>query len=239
MIKRVLRWSLLTLAGVVLTLCLASGGMSAYLFYQYGPLLSDLLHAQLDLKKKITASVDSRFPVDIELDHRFHFRLQKDIPLEIPIRATLQVPVDETFSIPITDSFSVEMDSPLLIDEQIRVRSEVPLDMNVQTRIMGMDLSVPIQGAVPIDITFPLRQEVGIRRALTLRMTKPLPVRIRQVLEVPVSFVLRGVLPVDEEITVPIETLMQGQIAIRDPLPCTIEMNVSARDWGRGIRITR
>jgi hypothetical protein len=50
---------------------------------------------------------------------------------------------------------------------------------------------------------------------------------------------MRGVLPVNEEITVPIETLMQGQVSIQDPLPCTVQMNMSAEDWGTGIRITR
>jgi len=213
--------------------------LSAYLLLHYRPMIRDLLHARLDLKKEITASVDSRFPVDIALDHRFSFRLRKNIPLEIPIRTRLQIPLDETLLVPITDAFAVEMEGPLLIDEQIRVQSEVPLDMRVQTRIMGMDLSLPIRGSVPIDITFPLRQEVGVRRALSLRVTEPLPVRVRQELQVPVSFVLHVVLPIDEEITVPLQTMMEGRITIPEPLPCTVEMNMSARDWGRGIRISR
>jgi len=237
--KPIVRWLLVGLGGAALALCLASAGLCAYLLHRYGPVLNDLLHARLDLKKQITASVDSRFPVDISLDHRFDFRLRKDIPVEIPIQALLQVPLDETLLVPVTDSFVVEMNGPLFIDEQIRVRSEVPLDMSVQTRIMGMDLSLPIRGTVPIDITFPLKQEVGVRRAFSLRIADPLPVRVRQVMQVPVSFVLRAVLPVDEEITVPLHTVMEGRIAIPEPLPCTVEMNVSARDWGGAIRITR
>jgi hypothetical protein len=236
---RVLRWLMLSLGTIVIGFCLASGAVSAYFFFKYKPLLSDLQHARLTLKKEITASIDSRFPVNVAFDHLFKFRLQKNIPLELPIQTTLQVPVDETFLIPIADSFAVEMDSPLFIDEQIRVHSEMPLDITVQTRILGMDLSVPIQGSVPIDITFPLQQQIGVKGALSLRVTEPLRVHIRQTLEVPVRFVMRGVLPVNEEIMVPIQTMMEGQVAIRDPLPCTVEMNMSTQDWGRGIRISR
>jgi hypothetical protein len=234
-----LRWLMLSLGTIVIGLCLASGAVSAYFFFKYKPLLSDLQHARLHLKKEATASIDSRFPVNVALNHLFKFRLRKDIPLELPIQTTLQVPVDETFLVPIQDSFSVEMDSPLFIDEQIHVHSEMPLDITVQTRILGMDLSVPIQGSVPIDITFPLQQQIGVRGALSLRVTEPLRVPIRQTLEVPVRFVMRGILPVNEEIQAPIETTMEGQITIRDPLACTVEMNLSAQDWGKGIRITR
>ena len=55
----------------------------------------------------------------------------------------------------------------------------------------------------------------------------------------PIDLVVKGSLPVDEMITVPIDTTMDGEISIRDPLPCTIELDVSTEDWGKGIRITR
>jgi len=234
-----LRRLFFSLAIITAGVSLVSAVLFAWLFFEVRPILSDLQHARLNLKKPITATVDAGFPVHVAFDHRFDFRLRKDIPLELPVRTALRVPLDETFVIPIPDSFAVEMESPLFIDEQIRVRAEMPLDMTVQTRILGMDLSIPIKGSVPVDLAFPLRQEIGVRGPLSLRVTEPLRVQVRQAITVPVRFLMRGVLPLDEQITVPIKTEMEGQIAIRDPLPCTVEMNIGAKDWGRGIRLAR
>ena len=191
------------------------------------------------MKKEIIASIDSEFLVDITFDHQFQVRFSKDIPLDIPIKAKLKVPIDEIFHIPITDSFSVKLDRLFFIDEEIQVHSELPLDTDVQTRFMGMDVSLPIKGTVPIDITVPLKQDMGIKGELFLHMTEPLPVMVQHILEVPIDLVVKGILPVDEVITVPIDTTMDGEITIKDPLPCTIELDVSTEDWGKGIRITR
>lgn len=101
-----------------------------------------------------------------------------------------------------------------------------------------MDIPVPIKGSIPIDFSFPLKQNMGIQGDLFLHVTEPLPVTIRKELEVPVNLVVKGVLPVDEEITVPIETNMEGQIGIPGQLPCTVEFQMGPEDWGKGIRIS-
>jgi len=233
------RYLLVSLVMTLIVLALVLGGISTYFFLKYKPQLSQLRDAHLKLKKGILASIDSEFLADITFDHAFQVRFNKDIPLDIPIKAKLKVPIDEIFQIPITDSFSVKLDRLFFIDEEIQVHSELPLDTDVQTRFMGMDIRLPIKGSVPIDITVPLKQDMGIKGELFLHMTEPLPVRVQHVLEIPIDLVVKGVLPVDEVITVPIDTTMDGEITIRDKLPCTIERDVSTEDWGRGIQITR
>ena len=233
------RYLLASLGMIVIVMALVLGGISTYFFLKYRPELSQLRDAHFKMKKGVRASIDSKFLVDIAFNHQFQVRFNKNIPLDIPIKAKLNVPIDETFNIPITDSFSVKLDRLFFIDETIRVHSELPIDTSVQTRFMGMDISLPIKGSVPIDIAFPLKQEMGIKGELLLHMTEPLPVTVQHMLEVPIDLVVKGILPVDEVIAVPIDTTMEGEIAIRDPLPCTIELDVSTEDWGKGIRITR
>ncbi len=227
-----------TLGMIVLVPALVLGGISTYFFLKYKPQLSQLRDAHFKIKKGIIASIDNGFLVDITFDHQFHVRLNKDIPLDIPIKVKLKVPIDETFHIPITDSFSVKLDQLFFINEKIRVHSELPFDTDVQTRFMGMDIRLHIKGSVPIDIIVPLKQEMGIEDELSLHMTEPLSVRVQHILEVPIDFMVKGVLPLNEVITVPIETTMDGEITIREPLPCMIELDVSTEDWGKGIRIS-
>jgi len=237
--RGVVRWLLASVGIVVMVLVLVLGGISTYFFLKYRPQLSQLRDAHLKMNKELTASVDSEFPVNITFDHRFEIRFKKDIPLDIPIRAMLEVPLEETFQVPITDSISVKLDRGFFLDEELHVQTLMPLDTNVQTRLMGADITLPIKGSVPVDITFPLKQEIGIKGHLALHVTDPISVKVQQVLEVPISFVVKGVLPVDELISVPIYTNMNGEVAIRDKLPCTIELDLSWEDWGQGIRVVR
>ena len=233
------RYLLASLGMIVMVMALVLGGISTYFFLKYKPQLSQLHNAHFKMNKGIIATIDSEFPVDITFDHQFQVRFNKDIPVEIPIKAKLKVPIDETFHIPITDSFSVKLDSLFSMDEKIQVHSELPLDTNIQTRFMGMDFNLPVRGSVPIDMTVPLKQDMGIKGEIFLHMTEPLRVMVQHVLDVPIDLVVKGVLPVDQVITVPIETTMDGEIKIRDKLPCTIELDVSTKDWGRAMRITR
>jgi hypothetical protein len=231
------RYLLASLGMIVMVMALVLGGISTYFFLTYKPQLSQLRNAHFKMKKGIIATIDSEFPVGITFDHQFQVRFHKDIPVEIPIKAKLKVPIDETLHIPITDSFSVKLDRSFSMDEKIQVHSELPLDTNIHTRFMGMDFSLPVRGSVPIDMTVPLKQDMGIKGEIFLHVTEPLPVIVQHILDVPIDLVVKGVLPVDQVITVPIDTTMDGEITIRDKLPCTVELDVSTEDWGRGMRI--
>jgi len=227
------------LGSVVIVLTLVTGGISSYFFLRYKPLLAELRNTHLAMSKQVTASVDAGFPVNVSFDHEFQVRFRKEIHVEIPVKTTIRVPLDQTLYVPINGPFAVKLDRTFLIDEEIHVRSDLPLDTTVQARILGIDVPLPIRGSIPVDITFPLRQNMEIQEELILHVIGPLPVTVREVLEVPLDLVVRGVLPVDEDVTLPVQASLTGQVDIPQRLPCTVEFRMGPEDWGKGIRIAR
>lgn len=199
----------------------------------------DLLGSHLLLEKPMVVEIKEPFPVKAGMEHTFSVPLKTDIPVRFPVKSVLNVPIVETFQIPLDKPFEVQLESPLRIRQNVRVRSQLPLNTTIETKIMGVTMHIPVKGEVPIDITFPLAMDLALDEGLRLHMTEPLPVSINKNVQAPVDFMVEGVLPLDESLEVPIQADMDLMIRMQKKLPLDANLDFSTSDLGQGVRLEK
>ncbi len=221
------------LASTLFILVLGTAGY--HLFSRYRPLISDLLALHLRLNKAMMVSIDDTFPVSTHFNQDVSVGLKTDIPIRVPISHVLTVPIDETFTIPFAEPFSVKLDHPLSIKGNVHVKTDLPLDTKIDVMIAGIKHRLPIKAVIPIDITFPMKESFAVDSEMSLHMVRPMAIHIKKTLKAPVKFVVEGVMPLNQRISVPVSADLACRVKMKHDLPLLMNLDMSLDDWGKGI----
>jgi len=78
---------------------------------------------------------------------------------------------------------------------------------------------------------------VPLKDGVRLHMAKPLSVSIDKKVQAPVDFIVEGIMPLQENLKVPIKEQMDCTISMDKPLPLDMDLEFSMEDLGEGVRI--
>ncbi len=217
---------LMVLAQVVGIACLA---VKAIPFYEntLRPFYVRLTSDGIQIKRQINLQVDTHMPISSTLDTTLEIPIKETVAINLPIKGNIKLGIDEPFTIPVNAPIHVSLDHEFRIQKDLAVKSELFIDQYVKTTLLGIDTQIPIQAAVPIDVTFPMDEMIRINDDFSLTATKPLNCQIRHDFDIPLNLTVKTQFQVDEVVPVPIKTDIKTGIRLTGSLPCFLYMNIS------------
>ncbi len=225
-----------TLAVLLLNLALAGGAV--WLWKHPQSLAALLPGAHVNLKKAMDITVAGPLPLKTHFSYNFPVKLDTNIPIRVPVSDVLRVPINETFEVPIEKELSVSLDQPVHVKDVVRVRANVALDTTVQAKVMGVTMNVPVKGTIPLDFNLPLDQDLGIRGDVKVNLAETLPIHIRHQVNAPIDFVVKGSIPLHQELNVPIDADLDCLVNIPESFPIRMDLDLSTADVGSKVRFS-
>ena len=160
--------------------------------------------------------------VQASLTRKVVVKVDQVLPVRVPIQQDLVIPIKDAIPVQVSIDTIVPLRLDVPVRQTIHLDQAIDIDTQVRTRVLGVSLSVPIQGRipvkadVPVDMVIPVKQDVPI--ALTtsalVRVTEPLRTRIDTVVhaQVPIHASLRLPVtePVDARLTFPQQRVHAG-----------------------------
>ncbi|MBI9075342.1 MAG: hypothetical protein JEZ02_08025 [Desulfatibacillum sp.] len=201
--------------------------------------LSQIRQWQILVQKSLPITFAKDFQLDATIDHEFPIKLDTEIPVQFPVTSVVRIPIKETFMIPLDQTFSVMVNKPFRLKDTVRVRAQVPIDIEVETKVLGVTMTVPVKGVLPLDIDVPLDQEIQIPGEIMVMLQKPLPVSIDQTVEAPLNFTVNGIMPLDTTILAPVRGVLDCGISIKESVPVEVELAVSMNDLLTGVSLRK
>lgn len=196
-----------------------------YFFVKYGPVVLSLYEQRYIYKRIITASVDSSLPVSASIDHTFHVPIKKEFDYAVPVKTVVKLPVNQKFNVTFDKPLNVPIDHVFHIDEKVNIKTDFPLDTKVTVKVFGINTNVPVKGIIPLDIMVPLRHDFRIRGTLAIKPEEALSFPVNSVFDVPLDFMLKGKVPVEGTISIPIKDKFNADVMLRDKLPVTLQFS--------------
>ncbi|KQC06012.1 MAG: hypothetical protein APR62_08745 [Smithella sp. SDB] len=196
-----------------------------YFFVKYGPIVLSLYEQRYIYKRIITATVDSSLPVSASIDHTFHIPIKNEFDYAVPVKTVIKLPVNQKFNIAFDKPLNIPIDHVFHVDEKINVKTEFPFETKVTIKILGVNTDVPVKGVIPLNMVIPLKHDFHIKDTLAVKPQEALPFPINSIFDVPLDFVLRGKVPIDGMMTVPIKDKVNADVILRDKLPVTLQFS--------------
>lgn len=196
-----------------------------YFLLKYGPVVLSLYEQRYIYKRIITAAVDSNIPVSASIDHTFHIPIKNEFDYAVPVKTVIKLPVNQKFNVTFDKPLNIPIDHVFHVDEKINVKTKFSLDTKVTIKIFGVNMDVPVQGVIPLDMVIPLKHDIHIKETLAVKPQESLPFPINSVFDVPLDFILHGKVPINGMISVPIKDKLDADVMLKERLPVTLEFS--------------
>ncbi len=170
-------WRGLLLMLVLFAVVSAAAGAGA----AYWILLRYTLHLPL-MGQPLKVLLPEHLPVEVEI-----------LPQEVASKPDESVM--RTFPVRINDTFKtvVRVDTQIPIRMNVPYRGEVPVDLTlpvntkVRTRVLGVNLELPVEGEIPLRFKLPVDLMIPIDQVLPMKFDLPVNTRIDQMVNVKVQ----------------------------------------------------
>ncbi|WP_410209427.1 hypothetical protein [Aquirhabdus sp.] len=182
--------------------------------------------------QKATVELPPVFPARAKILNNLDIMLQGKIETVAPVNQTITVPIDDTLNILAT------FDSKMPIKMNIPIKDTIPLDQvihvdsQVQVKVLGRYITLPLRGDIPIKTAIPIELNVPVDQDIDLKFTTPLKAKLKQSLHVPLKADIHTTIPVSGMMSVPVKSDLETTIHIDQPLDMMIkrtELNIPLR----------
>lgn len=190
------------------------------------PFYIQLTSDGIEIKRQINLRVNTHMPISTTLDTTLNIPIKESVTINLPIKGNINLGIDEPFIIPVNAPIHVALDHEFRIQKALAIKSELLIDQYVKTTLLGIDTQVPIQGAVPVDLTIPFDDVIRINDDFSLTSTQPLNCQIKHDFEIPLNLTVKTQFMVDEVVPVPIKTDVKTGIRLTGDLPCFLYLNI-------------
>lgn len=167
-------WRVLGLVLLVMALALLSGAGGAWWVLHNGmavvPLHDQALQAQLPADLPVSVSVLQGRGPGADDDSR-----------GIPVR------LNETLKLNVDFDTEVPLSLTVRYQGTIPVNTMVPIDTTMDTRVLGIPMTLPINGEIPLDLDLPVDLTIPISQPVRLAFTAPITARVDQVVHIPLQ----------------------------------------------------
>ncbi|MDY6854088.1 MAG: hypothetical protein SWO11_05170 [Thermodesulfobacteriota bacterium] len=227
---------ILTTIAILAIVAIGIISTGTYLFFKYRPLILDMTKQRYTVKKKILVSVDTLIPVTAKVDESITLPFKTNLNVSLPFKTVLKVPIDHTFQVPIKGPLLIPLDHVFNINERVHLKTEIPLDTEVETKIFGIKRKLRAKGSFLLDQYIPVKHGFHFKDTVAVNTTHPFDVPIQHTFDVPVDILMEGTFPINEEITVPFKVNLKQGVLLSDKVPVTIEFDILF-DLEKGLRI--
>ncbi len=200
-------------------------GLSSYYYLKYGAAMLSMMEQGYTVKKRLEARVDGPFPVNATVDQVLDVPLRQDIHFAFPFKTVLPVPLDYTFSVPLDKPLAIPIDHELALDENIRIKAEIPIETEATVRFMNQDITLPVKVVAPIDAVVPIRHKLHLKETIMVTSAEPLAVPLHATFDIPIDVFLKGEIPLDEMIRIPLRADLQVEAEVPGNLPIVMDVN--------------
>ena len=127
--------------------------------------------------------------------------LQAQLPADLPVRVSVLegqgldghggrgVPVRLNESLSLDVHFDTEVPLALTVRYQgtIPVNTEVPVNTTMDTRVLGVPMTLPISGRIPLNLDLPVDLEIPISQPVRLAFSAPITADVDQIIHIPLQ----------------------------------------------------
>ncbi|HEY4715910.1 MAG TPA: hypothetical protein VII00_02275 [bacterium] len=193
-------------------------GALLYLFLIYVPI--DILKLQITIKDQMfKAKLEGYLPVHAEINENITVPVKGIFPITALFNQDIVLPFDQNLTVPVDIDAPVPLDLVVRFKTSIPVNTSVPIDTVVQAKILGVSVSVPVKGELPLNMMIPVEQDVPINETFRLKLITPVKVHIKEIFRVPVRTTISTDIPLDHNVTVPIKTSIDAKASIEGEIP--------------------
>lgn len=152
------------------------------------------LMVEASLNRKVLVDIDQVLPVRVPIKQDLSIALKDPIPVQVSIDTV--VPLN--LSVPVKHVFKLDQ----VID----------VDSTVRTRVLGIPLSLPVKGQVPIRADVPVDVVIPFRQDLPVALTTQAQVRITDPIRTRIDTVIDAKVPIRESLALPIREPVSARL---------------------------
>ena len=99
------------------------------------------------------------------------------------------------------------------------------LDTKVTTSILGVKITLPIKGVIPLDTIVPIKQDFHVKDTIAVKSNNPILIPVHHTFDIPVNITIKGVIPRNEKSLVGSGAIIEADATIKDKIQVTAEFN--------------
>ena len=203
--------------GLTLLAAMLGGAFAGWWLFQH-------VDARVQLKNQpMVVSLPEAFAVSADVLNVLDVRIDGDVSALVPVNQLITVPIRDTLKVTASVDSDVPIRMTVPVRERVSVDQVVHVDTQVQVRVLGRDLTLPVRGDVPIKAMIPVNLDIPVDQRVRVRFSTPADVRIDQPLRIPLKAVIDTVVPVHSQLRVPVQSALQANIRVQGPVPAVIE----------------
>lgn len=142
--------------------------------------------------------------VRAELTRQVAVRIDQTLPVRVPIQQDLLIPIKDAIPVQVSIDTVLPIRLDVPVRQTIHLDQTVDIDTQVRTRVLGFNLTLPIQGRVPVKADVPVDMVIPVRKDLPIAFTTMAQVRITEPLRTRIDTVIQTQVPIHEALRLPI-----------------------------------
>jgi hypothetical protein len=142
--------------------------------------------------------------VQATVNRKVQIQVDQTLPVRVPIHQTLSIPLTEPIPIKVSVDTVVPISIDVPVQHVIKVDQVVELDTQVKTRVLGIPMTLPIQGRIPVKADVPIDLVIPVRKQLPVVLVTSAMVRLTEPLRTQIDTVVEARVPIHEAMSLPL-----------------------------------
>lgn len=196
-------------------LCGAIVIAAALLYFVVTSDLLGRLSLRISLEQQyLKARMAASFPVLADIDQSLNVPLDETISVTVPFEQHFSIPFNKTLEVPIELNTTIPVYMTVPFKSDIPIETEVFVDTDIKTSILGIPVSVPVKGYIPVKTTIPVDQQVEVQEDFALALRTPVSVDIKDTFQIPIKTVFSAEIPLKADLTIPFKEHVQANVSL-------------------------
>ncbi|TDT44258.1 hypothetical protein DES49_0358 [Halospina denitrificans] len=140
-----------------------------------------------DEGRTTSINLPEKLPFRITMPEGMTANVTNPVEISVPLKEKVSVPIRNQFSTEANIDTRVPLDMTVHIDQRIPVNTTLELDTDIQAKVFGVWMKMPIKGSLPINLDVPVTADIPIQQSIPLKMNAPVSVQLDEVFTVPVD----------------------------------------------------
>ena len=203
----VVTWRHLILTAIVLVVGMAALA-AAVAWWSWQNLAARVVLKEQQATVRLPASLD----VEATLERQVRVQVDQVLPVRVPIQQDLSIPLAEPLPVQVSIDTVVPVNLSVPIRHVFKLDQVIDVDSTVQTRVLGIPLSLPVRGRVPVRADVPIDIVVPFKQDLPVALTTQARVRITEPLRTRIDTVIETRVPIRESLSLPIRDPVKAHL---------------------------
>jgi hypothetical protein len=163
------------------------------------------LAAQVVLKEQqADILLPKSLAVEASVDRKVQIQVDQTLPVRVPIHQMLSIPLAQAIPIQVSVDTIVPIQIDVPVQHVIKVDQIVDIDTQVKTRLLGIPVTLPIQGRIPVKADVPIDLIIPVRKQLPVALVTVATVHLSEPLRTQIDTVVETRVPIHEAMSVPL-----------------------------------